>query len=93
MDRRIVSILGYDKTKDFVYGVAGNRHSYVRCNITTCVSIAKGSWLAIRDSETTILATEIAFVPETGHDLTDAPIPVYKLTDNEGNSWGGTCNL
>ncbi|KAJ7362177.1 Milk fat globule-EGF factor 8 protein [Desmophyllum pertusum] len=65
MDRRIVSILGYDKIQDMIYGVARNRKSYVRCDITKCVSITKGSWLMIRDKSTTILATEIAFVPET----------------------------
>lgn len=92
MDRRIVSILGYDDTKFFIYGVARNRNSYVRCNVTKCVSIRKESWLAIRDSQTTILATEIAFVPETGHNFTDAPISVFSLSDNEGNIWGGTCN-
>ena len=91
MDRRIVSILGYDKIQDMIYGVARNRKSYVRCNIAKCVSITKGSWLMIRDISTTILVTEIAFVPETGHNFTDAPISVYKLTDNDGNIWGGTC--
>ncbi|XP_078382530.1 uncharacterized protein LOC144665215 isoform X2 [Oculina patagonica] len=90
MDRRIVSILGYDETKEVIYGVARNRKTYVRCNITKCVSIAKESWLAIRDSQTSILATEIVFVPETGHDFTDAPISVYRLTDNEGNMWGAS---
>ena len=80
MDRRIVSILGYDETKRAIYG----------CNITKCVSIGMDSWLAIRNLQTTTLATEIAFVPETGHDFTDAPISVFQLTDNEGNIWGGT---
>ena len=90
MDGRIVSILGFDATRDMIYGMARTRIAYVRCNITKCVSIGKESWLAIRDLQTTILATEIAFVPETGHDFTDAPISVFKLTDNEGNIWGGT---
>ena len=90
MDRRIVSILGYDETRDVIYGVARTRIAYVRCNITKCVSIGKKSWLAIRDLQTTILATEIAFVPETGHDFTDTPISVYHLTDDEGNTWTGT---
>ena len=89
MDRRIVSILGYDATRDVIYGVARTRIAYVRCNITKCVSIRKESWLAIRDLQNTTLATEIAFVPETGHDFTDAPISVFQLTDNEGNIWGG----
>ena len=89
MDKRIVSILGYDGTRDVIYGVARTRIAYVRCNITKCVSIGKESWLAIRDLQTTTLATEIVFVPETGHDFTDAPISVYHLTDNDGNMWGG----
>ena len=90
MDRRIVSILGYDETRGVIYGVARTRISYLRCNITKCVSIGKESWLAVRDLPTTTLATEISFVPETGHDFTDAPISAYQLTDSEGNICGGT---
>ena len=90
MDRRIVSILGYDKIKDKVYGVAANRRSYVRCHITKCLSVAKESWLTIRSLQTTILATEIAFVPVTGQEFTDAPISVYNLNDAEGNIWAGS---
>lgn len=93
MDRRIVSILGHDAARDVIYGVARNTVSYVRCNITKCVSIGKEAWLAIRELQTTTLATEIAFVPKTGHDFTDAPISVYQLTDNEGNIWGGKTSL
>lgn len=89
MDRRIVSILGYDETKGAVYGVARNRKSYLRCNVTKCMAIAAEAWLMIRDSQTTILATEIALLPETGHDFTDAPISVYKLADYDGNIWAG----
>ena len=89
-DRRIVSILGYNKTRDLIYGVSRIRIAYVRCNITKCVSIGKESWLAIRDLPTTTLATEIAFVPETGHDFTDVPISMCQLPDDEGNIWGGT---
>ena len=72
MDRRIVSILGYDETRDVIYGVARTRIAYVRCNITKCMSIRKKAWLAIRDLQTATLATEIAFVPEAGHNFTDS---------------------
>lgn len=89
MDRRIVSILGYDKTQDKIYGVAANRKSYVRCSHTKCVSVLEESWLKIRRLQSTILATEIVFIPETGQDFTDAPIAVYNLIDDVGNKWAG----
>ena len=89
LDRRIVSILGYSKMQDMIYGVAPNRRSYVRCNVTKCMTVVKTCWLAERESQTTVLATEIAFIPVTGHDLTDAPISVYNLNDAEGNTWSG----
>lgn len=89
LDRRVVSIIGYNKMKDIIYGVAPNRRSYVRCNVTKCMTVVKTSWLAERESQTTVLATEIAFIPVTGHDLTDAPISVYNLNDVEGNTWSG----
>ena len=89
LGRRIVSILGYSKMQDMIYGVAPNRRSYVRCNVTKCMTVVKTSWLAERKSQTTVLATEIAFIPVTGHDLTDAPISVYNLNDAEGNTWSG----
>lgn len=89
LDRRIVSILGYSKMQDMTYGVAPNRRSYVRCNVTKCMTVVKTCWLAGRESQTTVLATEIAFIPVTGHDLTDAPISVYNLNDAEGNTWSG----
>ena len=89
LDRRIVSILGYSKMHDMIYGVAPNRRSYVRCNVTKCMTVVKTCWLAGRESQTTVLATEIAFIPVTGHDLTDAPISVYNLNDAEGNTWSG----
>ncbi|XP_073256200.1 uncharacterized protein [Porites lutea] len=90
LDRRIVSILGYSKMQDMIYGVAPNRRSYVRCNITKCMTVVKTCWLAGRESQTTVLATEIAFIPVTGHDLTDAPISVYNLNDAEGNTWSAS---
>lgn len=89
LDRRIVSILGYDQNEDVIYGVARNRRSYLRCNVTKCAAIPSEVWLRLRDLSTTILSTEIAFVPETGHDFTDTPISGYKLVDNDGNKWGG----
>ena len=39
MDRRIVSILGYNETRDVIYGVARTRIDYLRCNITKGISI------------------------------------------------------
>ena len=89
LDRRIVSILGYDQNEDVIYGVARNRRSYLRCNVTKCAVIPSEVWLRLRDLSTTILSTEIAFVPETGHDFTDTQISGYKLVDNDGNKWGG----
>ena len=89
LDRRIVSILGYDQNEDVIYGVARNRRSYLRCNVTKCAAIPSEVWLRLRDLSTTILSTEIAFVPETGHDFTDTQISGYKLVDNDGNKWGG----
>ena len=89
LDRRVVSILGYSKVQDMIYGVAPNRRSYVRCNVTKCMTVVKTCWLAERESQTTVLATEIAFIPVTGHDLTDVPISVYNLNDAEGNTWSG----
>lgn len=89
LDRRIVSILGYDQNEDVIYGVARNRRSYLRCNVTKCAAIPREVWLKLRDLSTKILSTEIAFVPETGHDFTDTQISEYKLVDNDGNKWGG----
>ncbi|XP_066023314.1 tolloid-like protein 1 [Pocillopora verrucosa] len=90
LDRRIVSILGYDQNEDVIYGVARNRRSYLRCNVTKCAAIPSEVWLRLRDLSTTILSTEIAFVPETGHDFTDTQISGYKLVDNDGNKWGAS---
>ena len=94
MDRRLVSILGYDKAQGKIYGVAANRKSYIKCNSLKCVSVAKESWLNIRTSPYTVLATEITSIPETGQDITDAPISVYKVKDSTGRAWSGNhCSM
>lgn len=95
MNRRLVSILGYDKAQNKIYGVAANRKSYVMCNYSLrCVSVAKESWLSIRTSPYTVLATEITFIPETGQDITDAPISVFKVKDSAGRTWSGNhCSM
>ncbi|PFX17234.1 Lactadherin [Stylophora pistillata] len=88
LDRRIVSILGYDQNEDVIYGVARNRRSYLRCNVTKCAAVPSEDWLRLRDLPTTVLSTEIPFVPETGRDFTDTQISEYEQIDNDGNKWG-----
>ena len=92
----MLSILGYDKSTMTVYGVATDRKVYAKCQIESAMyplrngriyGIAEEEWLRVRDRGSTILATEIPFIPY--YDGTGTPINCLTTQDNNGSTWGG----
>ena len=87
----MLGILGYDITKKTVYGVAENRRAYMKFQMgkRTIYGTAASEWYRVRDSDSTILATEVPFIPDAGY-LSELPPPVcLTVMDAKGNSWGG----
>ena len=92
LNYRLLGILGYNKASKALYGVSTNRKVYIRCEENgDCKTIVPLIWRQARDLDTTLLATEIPMIPETGLALTDEPRDALVSSDMGGNQWGGTC--